>query len=146
MIFSNKVKSSVVNFSLLFNNKTTKLALSIKFILLFTPILSITSSVCLIPAVSVIFTIIPSRFIVPSTQSLVVPAMSVTIALSVSSKLFNKLLFPTLGRPIKARLIPSFTILPFSLFLRIHFISFSMSIIFIFRSCIVNSSISSYSG
>ena len=56
----------------------------------------------------------PFKVILPSTISLVVPAISVTIALFSSNNLLSKLLFPTLGLPTKATVIPSFKILPFS--------------------------------
>ena len=45
-------------------------------------------------------------------MSLVVPDISVTIALSSFSKAFRMLLFPTFGRPIIATSIPDFMIFP----------------------------------
>ena len=78
-------------------------------------------SVSLIPAVSIIFRTIPSKLIVPSTISRVVPSMSVTIAFSSSNKLFNKLLLPTLGLPIIPKFIPWFIIFPSSDFFIICF-------------------------
>ena len=77
-----------------------------------TPIFSTTLSVSLIPAVSIKFITIPSKVIFPSTISLVVPSISVTIAFSSSIKAFNKLLFPTFGLPIIPILIPSLIIFP----------------------------------
>ena len=50
-------------------------------------------------SISMIFRVNPCKTILPSTMSLVVPSISVTIAFSSSNKAFNKLLFPTLGRP-----------------------------------------------
>jgi hypothetical protein len=69
-----------------------------------TPIFSTISFVSRIPAVSIIFKIMPFMVIVPSTISLVVPSISVTIALFSSNSEFNKLLFPTFGLPM----IPTF--------------------------------------
>src|SRR5471030_470226 len=81
-----------------------------------TPIFSIISSVSLIPAVSVILIGIPSRFIYSSITSLVVPGISVTIALfSLNNALSNDDL-PTLGLPIITTLRPSLIILPSSAF------------------------------
>ena len=75
-----------------------------------------------------------SSAIFPSTMSLVVPSMSVTIAFSSSSNLFNKDDFPTLGFPIMPTFIPSFISLPFSLsskiFVRASFISIMFLILF----------------
>ena len=72
------------------------------------------SSVSRIPAVSIKFKLIPLYWIVPSTMSLVVPEISVTMALSSSNKAFKSEDFPTFGRPIIAILIPSLIFLPFS--------------------------------
>ena len=104
------------------------------------------SVVFLIPAVSIKSNIIPFITIVPSTVSLVVPSISVTIAFSSCNKLFSRLLLPTFGLPIIAVFIPSFIIFPFSLSFIIFFISFSTIFIFSFISLYVTSSISSYSG
>lgn len=113
-VFSNNFRSSSLISSLLLSTKITKSASSKVFILLLTPICSILSSVCLIPAVSITFSIIPSIFTIPSTISRVVPGVSVTMALSSSISLFRRLLFPTLGRPIIVVFIPSLIILLFS--------------------------------
>ena len=102
--------SSSDNSSLLFNTNITRSASGIKLRLFSTPIFSTISSVSRIPAVSIIFKDTPLIVMLPSTVSLVVPSISVTIAFSVSSKQFNKLLFPTFGLPIKATLIPSLII------------------------------------
>ena len=59
------------------------------------------------------FNIIPSKFILPSTISLVVPGIFVTIAFSSSNNAFNILLLPTFGLPTNATDIPSLIILPF---------------------------------
>jgi hypothetical protein len=77
------------------------------------------SFVSLIPAVSLILSKIPSILIVPSTMSLVVPAISVTIALSCSSKALSKLLLPTFGLPTITVLIPFLIISPFLLSFKI---------------------------
>ena len=77
-----------------------------------TPIFSTISSVSLIPAVSIKFSFIPSNVIDPSTISLVVPAIFVTIAFCSSNKWFSILLFPTFGLPIIATSIPFFNIEP----------------------------------
>jgi len=83
--------------------------------------LSTRSFVFLIPAVSIILHTMPFRINLPSTISLVVPSISVTIAFSSSRRVFNKLLFPTFGFPIIPILIPSFINLPFSAFFIIFF-------------------------
>ena len=74
------------------------------------------------------FKIIPSIISVPSTQSLVVPAISVTIALFSSNRLFKILLFPTLGFPIITVLIPCFINFPSLLSFNI----FSISLVYFF--------------
>lgn len=58
-----------------------------------TPIFSTISSVSLIPAVSIILTGIPSKFMYSSIISLVVPAISVTIALFVLTMHLIKMIF-----------------------------------------------------
>ena len=82
----------------------------------------------------------------PSTISRVVPATSVTIALFSPISLFKILLFPTLGLPTIATLIPSLIIFLVSLSLIISlkdsFILLTLSLMF----SIVTTSISSYSG
>ena len=89
-----------------------KSALLLASIAFCTPILSTTSSVCLIPAVSVIFKLIPDSLIFSVNVSLVVPAISVTIALSVLERRFKMEDFPAFGFPIMTVFIPSFIILP----------------------------------
>ena len=79
-----------------------------------TPIFSITSSVSRIPAVSMIFRLSPCRWICSSKTSLVVPSMSVTMALSLPESTFNKEDFPAFGFPTITVWIPSFKILPSS--------------------------------
>ena len=108
----------------MFRTNRIKSALFIASRLLFTPILSTISFVFLIPAVSIKSSFTPLIIIVPSTISLVVPSISVTIAFSSCNKLFSRLLFPTFGLPTIAVLIPSFIIFPFSLSFIILFISF----------------------
>ena len=143
--FNNSI-SSFVKSSLLFKIKITKSDSFIIFLLFSTPIFSTILSVSLIPAVSVIFKTIPFNFIVPSTISLVVPSISVTMAFSSSNKLFNKLLFPTLGLPIIPTFIPWLISFPSSDF----FIIFNNSSLKDSREgnifSFVNTSISSYSG
>ena len=65
------------------------------------------SSDSLIPAVSLKYKVTPLIKIVPSTISLVVPGIAVTIALSSFNKAFNKEDFPALGLPTIAILTPS---------------------------------------
>ena len=77
-----------------------------------TPIFSTISSVSLIPAVSLIFRLIPSKSMYSSMTSRVVPGISVTIALFSFNKAFNKEDLPTFGLPIIVVLIPSLIILP----------------------------------
>ena len=86
------------------------------------------------------------NIICPSTMSLVVPSISVTIAFCSSSKLFNKLLLPTFGLPIIPTFIPSFIILPFSdsliVFINLSFILLMLGNVF----SVERTSISWYSG
>ena len=79
-----------------------------------TPIFSTTSSVALIPAVSMIFRPIPCRRIDSSRTSLVVPATSVTMALSSPTRMLRRDDLPALGFPTMTVLIPSFRTLPLS--------------------------------
>ena len=102
--------SSLVISVLLLSTNIINDALSIKSKLFFTPILSTTSSVYLIPAVSIKLSLMPLISTEPSTISRVVPGISVTIALSSSSSLFKILLLPTLGFPIITVSIPSLII------------------------------------
>ena len=104
------------------------------------------SSVSRIPAVSIILRTTPSMLILPSTISRVVPAIFVTIALSSRSRAFNKLLLPTLGRPIITVLIPSLTNLIFLESSRILFILVNRLALRGNNEEAVNSSTSSYSG
>ena len=78
----------------------------------FIPFFSISSLESLIPAVSEIITGYPSIFRWVSTTSLVVPAISETIATSLFDKLFNKLDLPALVGPTIAILKPSRIISP----------------------------------
>ena len=131
-----------VNSSLEFNTTMIRLALSIKDRLFSTPIFSAKLSVSLIPAVSIKESSIPSKIILPSTISLVVPSISVTIALSSFKNLFKILLFPTLGLPIIIVLIPFLIICLSSDFVTKFFKSFSRLVITSFNSFLVTSSIS----
>ena len=67
---------------MLLSTKITKSASSICFKDLSTPYFSTISSVSLIPAVSIKLNVTPSIKTLPSTKSLVVPGIFVTIALS----------------------------------------------------------------
>ena len=78
-----------------------------------TPIFSISSFVSLIPAVSINFKVIPSIVTYSSIVSLVVPFVSLTIALSSFKIVFNNEDFPAFGFPIIAVFIPSLSIFPF---------------------------------
>ena len=89
-------------------------AASAHFLDFSTPIFSTLSPVSLIPAVSTILTGIPPRFMYSSTVSLVVPGMSVTMALSSIKSRFKSELFPTLGLPRITASTPSLIILPIS--------------------------------
>ena len=86
------------------------------------PIASTSSVGFLIPAVSIKWIGKPCNKILPSTISLVVPSIFVTIALSSFKKAFNKLLFPTFGLPTIAILIPSLIIFPISASFKISLI------------------------
>ena len=89
-------------------------ALSISFLAFSTPIFSTASSVSRIPAVSMIFKVIPSMVTDSSNVSLVVPAISVTIALSSPRRAFKKEDFPAFGLPTMQVRIPSAMYLPSS--------------------------------
>ena len=130
------------NSSLEFSTTIIRLALFIKDKLFSTPIFSARLSVSLIPAVSIKDNSIPSKIILPSTISLVVPSISVTIALSSFRNLFKILLFPTLGLPIIIVLIPFLIICLSSDFFTKFCKSFSRSFITSFNSFLVTSSIS----
>ena len=84
------------------------------FIAFSIPIFSTISSVSRIPAVSVRLRITPSRLMDSSSVSLVVPAISVTIALSSPASALSRLDLPALVLPNITVLIPSFKIRPLS--------------------------------
>lgn len=88
------------------NKWTTIFASLIALIERSIPIDSTLSSVFLIPAVSIILKGIPLISYSPSTISLVVPAISVTIAFSLFKSKFKIDDFPVLGWPTNATLIP----------------------------------------
>ena len=77
-----------------------------------TPIFSTSSSVSRIPAVSMRLIATPSFSILSSRLSRVVPAMSVTIALSLPQSALSKDDLPTLATPTIATSMPSRTIAP----------------------------------
>ena len=76
------------------------------------PMLSIGSSVFLIPAVSISLSNISSNLTYSSIVSLVVPGISETIALSCPVKRFKSDDLPEFGRPAIHVLMPSLTYLP----------------------------------
>ena len=76
------------------------------------PIDSITSVVSLRPAVSMNLYSMPSIIIVSSIESLVVPGISETIALSSFKREFSKVDLPEFGFPTIATGIPFFRALP----------------------------------
>ena len=82
----------------------------------------------------------------PSTISLVVPDILVTIALSFSKNVFKRDDLPTFGRPIIAMFIPFFINSPFlyslSIFCKVFWILVNVGVIF--SLVITNSSV--YSG
>ena len=104
-------------------------AFSAHFLDFSTPILSTVSPVSLMPAVSTIFTGMPPRFIYSSTVSLVVPGMSVTMALSSISRRLSSELLPTLGFPSITASTPSLMTLPISALSRSFFISFLRAVV-----------------
>ena len=110
------------------------------------PIDSILSSDSLIPAVSIMWSNNPSRLISPSTISLVVPGISVTIALSSFNNAFKREDLPTLGFPTSATLTPSR--IKLALVASFFYKSNSLIILFTFsfNVVLVTTSISSYSG
>ena len=111
---SNISKSSSVNGFDESKTIITKSAESIDSLDFCTPIFSTISSVSLIPAVSTIFSGIPLIFTNSSITSLVVPAISVTIALFSPNIEFNSEDFPTFGLPIITVFNPSLSIFPLS--------------------------------
>ena len=102
--------SSFLLLSIITMHKSASFAIFFDFSI---PIFSTSFSVFLIPAVSINFKGIPFIFTNSSMVSLVVPSISVTIALSSFRMAFNKD-DPTFGLPIIAVFIPSFIILPLS--------------------------------
>ena len=119
MVFLFLIKFIISKSSLFNGLETSKIAKTISlfcaaFLDFSIPILSILSSDSLIPAVSIILKGIPEIEICSSIVSLVVPSISVTIALSYFKNSFNKDDFPAFGLPIIANFIPSFIIFPFS--------------------------------
>ncbi len=94
--------------------KRIRSAFSAACFALSTPIRSTTSFVHRIPAVSTIFNGIPFKIISSSSVSLVVPAISVTIALFSPRSKFKRDDLPVFGFPNITVLIPSFIRLPFS--------------------------------
>ena len=79
---------------------------------LFTPSCSISSSACLSPAVSRTFIGKPSIVMFSETMSLVVPALLLTIALSLPQILLKSDDFPTFGSPIIVITSPFLTLIP----------------------------------
>ena len=77
-----------------------------------TPIFSMVSSVCRMPAVSMKRKRMPSMTRWSSMTSRVVPAMSLTMARSSLSKAFSSVLLPTLGLPAIRTGTPFFMTLP----------------------------------
>ena len=67
---------------------------------------------CLMPAVSIKRNRMPSILMTSSTVSLVVPGISLTIALSSFNRAFNNVDFPEFGFPMIATLIPFLITLP----------------------------------
>ena len=88
---------------------------------------SITSSVSRMPAVSIIFKVTSFRRILSSIASLVVPAMSVTIARSCPIKALSREDLPTFGFPRMTVLTPSLIILPSSALSNNDWITFCLS-------------------
>lgn len=145
-ILDNIASSSNVNGLLMSNKAIIKSLLFIISLLFSTPSFSTTLFVSLIPAVSIKFSVTPFIVMFPSTMSLVVPSISVTIALSSFISKFNKLLLPTFGFPTIPTFIPLFKSVPFSLSLTSFSKSDCISFIFVFNSSFVYIIASSYSG
>ena len=96
---------------------TTYIIRSASFVYFFafsTPIFSIISSALRMPAVSITCKLISWSLIFSSIISLVVPAISVTIAFSSPANIFNKEDLPAFGFPTITVFTPSFIIFPFS--------------------------------
>ena len=139
-VSSNNSLSVSVNSSLPFITNITKSASSILDKDFSTPIFSTLSSVFLIPAVSIILSKIPSNSISPSTVSLVVPSISVTIAFSSFNSLFKIDDFPTLGLPTITVFMPFLIVIPFSeSFTKSINFSFNFFIIFLIFSSVITS-------
>ena len=108
-MISSSFSSSGVELSTTYNTRSAPFATSRA---LETPIFSTTSSVSRIPAVSTIFSVIPWRVIYSSRISLVVPSISVTMALFSPTRRFNRDDLPAFGLPTITVSIPSRMILP----------------------------------
>ena len=122
--------------------KSASLAASFDFEI---PILSTSSFASWIPAVSINFNGTPSIVTNSSIVSLVVPSISVTIALSSFKIQFNKDDLPAFGLPIIAVFTPSFNNLPSSkLFSKQYKSSETFSNIFSISETVTSSK--SYSG
>ena len=110
-----KISRSSFDNSLVASNiaiiKSASFAISLD---LFIPIFSTSSVASLIPAVSISFIGIPFILTNSSIESLVVPANSVTIALSSFRIAFRRDDFPAFGFPIIAVFIPSYNNFPLS--------------------------------
>ena len=145
-VCSNKRRSSSINSSLWFKIKSTKSASFNALRLRSTPIRSTTSSVSRIPAVSISWSGTPRTFTYSSIVSRVVPAISVTMAFSSRNNTFNKLDFPTFGRPTIAVFNPSRKIFPWLAVFSKARIPCETCCVFSRNSCKVISSTSSYSG
>ena len=145
-VASSNCSSSAVSGSLWFRTSKIKSASANALRLLSTPIRSTTSSVSRIPAVSINLSGTPRTLTYSSITSLVVPAMSVTIAFSSLNKWFNKLDLPTFGRPIIAVLNPSRRTFPCLDVASSAWILCWIICAFSSNNFVVNSSTSSYSG
>ncbi|CIV70182.1 Uncharacterised protein [Streptococcus pneumoniae] len=145
-LISRSCLSCAVSGSLAFSTSRTKSASLRAFFERSTPICSTMSSVSRIPAVSINLRGTPLMLTYSSMTSRVVPAISVTIALSSRKRLLRRLDFPTLGRPMIAVEIPSRRILPRRAVLRRLVSNCSNSIVFSRTTAVVASSTSSYSG
>ena len=102
-------------------------AFSASFLALSTPIFSITSPVSLMPAVSMMFSTTSPNTTVSFNTSLVVPAISVTMALSSSSKALRREDLPAFGSPNMQVFMPSLISLPSSVVSTSFFSFFSIS-------------------
>ena len=139
-------RSSFVRLSAAFNTSKTRSDCSMAFFERSTPIFSTLSSVSLMPAVSISFNGTPDTLTYSSITSRVVPATSVTIALSSCKRWFKRLDLPTFGRPTSAVANPSRMIFPCEAVLSSCSMRCLISIAFSLSSFVVISSTSSYSG